>query len=553
MPKMIVCAALLVVGASSQVRAAPVTAGNDYYVVVTDPARNGAYAVGTGPAHPVTLQEGVRSNVLKGGFNSAGISFNSLRSYASGTDYLFGMPAFIFASDPGFECVAGSEAASPTITMISDGGRDVGIALSWEIHRGADDLFVEQRVVARGDAFTRSAAEVTLTVTNLGVSDAALGLRYTWVWALGNAGGASYPTIAPKPPEVPTEPYLRLETEFDHPDFRSFIVSLEDTPSNPGPIDDNAYVIEATMGGVPLDPPPTPPNRYLHTVYGELLNPANIAGYGPLNSCFGYNIADPPRVGYRGPSTAGVYFWGDTRDSARHIAPGETVSVTQYVFAYLDFPLVCDAGVNRSVECVGNPTPALVDGASSDNVTGEGLDYLWTSSNPGVVIEDPTLEETSVDLPGLGSYSLDLLVHQGPFATACSTELAVEDTAVPMIRSALATPSNLWPPDHQMVRVEVSLEAFDACDDSLDIRLLEVISSEPSDVRRGGDGQTSDDIHEADLGTADFSVLLRAERQGGRAGRLYTLLYEVRDTSGNVTTVPVTVSVAHDQRPSRRR
>lgn len=54
------------------------------------------------------------------------------------------------------------------------------------------------------------------------------------------------------------------------------------------------------------------------------------------------------------------------------------------------------------------------------------------------------------------------------------------------------------------------------------------------------------DIEDAQLGTADFSVRLRAERDSSLAGRTYTLTYEVSDVGGNVASAPLTVFVPID-------
>ena len=62
-----------------------------------------------------------------------------------------------------------------------------------------------------------------------------------------------------------------------------------------------------------------------------------------------------------------------------------------------------------------------------------------------------------------------------------------------------------------------------------------------------GDGDTSRDIREAEIGTADVDVLLRAERNGRGDGRTYTLLYRATDSSGNKVDAEVSVFVPHDE------
>ncbi|MCP4594165.1 MAG: hypothetical protein GY842_25835 [bacterium] len=48
-----------------------------------------------------------------------------------------------------------------------------------------------------------------------------------------------------------------------------------------------------------------------------------------------------------------------------------------------------------------------------------------------------------------------------------------------------------------------------------------------------GDGATTNDIQNADLGTDDREVRLRAERTGDGPGRIYTLTYQATDHVGN--------------------
>jgi hypothetical protein len=74
-----------------------------------------------------------------------------------------------------------------------------------------------------------------------------------------------------------------------------------------------------------------------------------------------------------------------------------------------------------------------------------------------------------------------------------------------------------------------------------------VVSSEPDDAKGGGDGKTTNDIQDADIGNEDYNISLRAERQGKGDGRIYTITYEATDDSGNSATASATVTVPHNQ------
>ncbi len=133
----------------------------------------------------------------------------------------------------------------------------------------------------------------------------------------------------------------------------------------------------------------------------------------------------------------------------------------------------------------------------------------------------------------------------GNIAT-CQTVVTVVDNTLPWV-TVEATPHSLWPPNHAMYRVHSRVVAHDACDPSPQVILASVVSSEPDDAPGGGDGNTTNDIQGAILGTPDFDVLLRAERDGNGPGRTYTIRYQARDASGNIGVGQDVVIVPHDQ------
>ena len=112
----------------------------------------------------------------------------------------------------------------------------------------------------------------------------------------------------------------------------------------------------------------------------------------------------------------------------------------------------------------------------------------------------------------------------------------VVDTMPPVIASAAASPAVLWPPDHRLVPVTVSVQASDACSVAPRCRIVSVSSDEP--VVGWGDGTWPDWIV-----TGDLTLKLRAERSPRGNGRTYRIRVHCRDESSNVaaTTVRVTV------------
>jgi probable HAF family extracellular repeat protein len=110
----------------------------------------------------------------------------------------------------------------------------------------------------------------------------------------------------------------------------------------------------------------------------------------------------------------------------------------------------------------------------------------------------------------------------------------------PTITSVTATPNVLWPPNHKMVRVAVTVDALDESGDAPVCRITTVRSSEPIWVP----GETDWII------TGPLSVSLRAERAGAGPGRVYTITVTCTNAAGLSATKDVTVAVPHDR--SRR-
>jgi hypothetical protein len=123
----------------------------------------------------------------------------------------------------------------------------------------------------------------------------------------------------------------------------------------------------------------------------------------------------------------------------------------------------------------------------------------------------------------------------------CDFTVTVQDTIAPVISSVSANPNNLLPPNHKMTPVTVSVDVSDICDAAPACHIAEVSSNEP--VNGPGDGNTSPDW----VITGDLTVDLRAERSGNGSGRVYTIIVDCTDGSGNISTETVEVTVPHNK------
>jgi hypothetical protein len=119
--------------------------------------------------------------------------------------------------------------------------------------------------------------------------------------------------------------------------------------------------------------------------------------------------------------------------------------------------------------------------------------------------------------------------------------VSVVDSTPPTIVSVTATPGNLWPPNHTMANIAVTVVAIDAVDPAPVSRILSVSSNQP--INGTGDGDVAPDW----VITGQLTLQLRAERAQG-VDRVYTITVQSTDASGNSSTATQTVTVSNTRR-----
>ena len=177
----------------------------------------------------------------------------------------------------------------------------------------------------------------------------------------------------------------------------------------------------------------------------------------------------------------------------------------------------------------------------------------FTLGTPVININQVNANEVSVDgsvlVSNLTSSPARLAVNVTA-TDACGTdvdnfaEAVIEDTTPPEIDVSV-DPDTLWPPNHKMADITATVTATDNCGGTSFV-LTSITSSEPDNGL--GDGDTADDIQDAELGTPDLEFSLRKERGGPNVGRDYTVIYTAEDGSGNTTEDSAIVNVPHDER-----
>jgi len=131
-----------------------------------------------------------------------------------------------------------------------------------------------------------------------------------------------------------------------------------------------------------------------------------------------------------------------------------------------------------------------------------------------------------------------------------TASIILNDATAPTI-TLNANTITLWSPNHKYNTVRVAdlvASAADSCSTTLGLSAVyisKVTSDEPENIN-SGDGNTVKDMV---IANDCKSVDLRAERDGSKNGRVYTITFKVKDTAGNVGTATTRVTVPHSQGP----
>jgi hypothetical protein len=127
--------------------------------------------------------------------------------------------------------------------------------------------------------------------------------------------------------------------------------------------------------------------------------------------------------------------------------------------------------------------------------------------------------------------------------------LTAKDVTAPGQPTVLANASSLWPPNHKMRDVKVTMSASDNCsaNGAPTCRVVSITSNEPVNNDGSADGNTEVDWEiPTNPEGAEVWIKLRAERSGNGDGRVYTIHVECTDAAGNKSQSSTTVTVAHN-------
>lgn len=159
---------------------------------------------------------------------------------------------------------------------------------------------------------------------------------------------------------------------------------------------------------------------------------------------------------------------------------------------------------------------------------------------------DPEGGEVTVTVSPAGPYPVGVtsvtvtVTDEEGASSSCSATVTVTDAEPPVVSGASVDKPVLWPPNHQMITVNVGHTSSDNC--GVTGCSLSVSSNEPQNGL--GDGDTDNDWVVVD----DHTVQLRAERAGGGSGRIYTITITCVDAAGNSSSTSTTVTVPHSKK-----
>ena len=258
----------------------------------------------------------------------------------------------------------------------------------------------------------------------------------------------------------------------------------------------------------------------------------------------------------RGTSTDEIWTLDLTSGSARRLTLDSFADRSpdwQGLVLQTNNPPLAGAGADVTVACTDAAGAVVdLDGSGSSDPDNNLAIYEWFT---GFGTSSQHLLGTGMHIqaqvpPGPTEITLRVTDAEGLDDTD-SMMVTVVDPVAPGL-TVSTDPSELWPPNRQMVDVHASVQATAGlCSPVPQFELQSVQVTEESNSNGHGNalGAPRSDVAGAELGTPDLDLQLRAVRPG-KGSRTYTLTYVLTTGSGAGIQAWATVVVPHDQRPS---
>ena len=264
----------------------------------------GTYTIATGSGHPVPNE-----NVLYGGVDrDPWGTYLTVRVYNTSREYV--STTTRPAPSPGYTVVDLDDCSPDTVLSGN------AIHTTWTTWEG---LLINQTIAIEGSTPADSRVRVTTRITNNNdASDLSVGVRYVWDLMIGDEDGSWFAE------RRPDSDWIDTECEWVLPGFRNYAATNDPNSS--------IFIIWGNLTGHDtLVPPATTPHRLQFVAWGS-------SGDGVFYHAFDYTPAGQTLAG-SGSDSAIAYYWGDDETNAMTLSPGESVSVTQYLYVTPPPPL----------------------------------------------------------------------------------------------------------------------------------------------------------------------------------------------------------------------
>jgi len=310
----VLCLASLVLTHSTAL--ATVSAGNGFYLVFVQDATGsdvGQYTMTTGPLHPA----GNGLNVLYGNGNPA-TSFNTIRSYTTGTDYI---------QSSGHSSINPTVFLDPygTVTPLGTTGFRTTYVLPGP-PTTPDTMTIIQDVNVNGSTFTDSTIEVTTMIANTGTNSLSVGVRYFWDYQIGADDGPTFLPVTSVDPFIGSCNVDLDEIEYTDPTFQAYRITDNDV--NPHPPTFNIF--GTVTGPSRVTPLPTQPDLLQYVCWPSAFGSAFEYTITPGRDIT--TVASDCQSGSGGGDTALNYFFGHDSAHALVIPSGSSTNVSASLF-----------------------------------------------------------------------------------------------------------------------------------------------------------------------------------------------------------------------------
>ena len=265
----------------------------------------GTYTIATGSGHPVPVK-----NVLYGGVDhDPGSTYLTVRVYETGKEYVSTTSGPDHS--PGYTVVALDDCSPDTALSGNE------IYTRWTTGEG---LLINQTIAVEGSTPADSRVRVTTRIINNNdTSDLSVGVRYVWDLMICDEDGSWFAE------RRPDSDWIDTECEWVPPGFRNYAATNDPNSS--------IFIVRGNLTGYDaLVPPATTPHRLQFVAWGS-------SGDGVFDHAFDYTPTGQTLAGL-GSDSAITYYWGGDETNAITLSPGESVSVTQYLYVTPPPPLL---------------------------------------------------------------------------------------------------------------------------------------------------------------------------------------------------------------------